>query len=138
MAPRLLITYPRSEQLDRRWGNYAVIIKCTCAQAYTLLHYINRALYAPDGVPDVLSQSLPPSLPPPSSIHFCSSIFPPPLLFSNEGIPALQSSPALDHAMSKHLFASYEQVLSLHVCAQALMRIKDLCLCWLEMLTGPV
>ncbi len=51
-----------SEQLDRRWGNYTVIIMRTCAQAYTLSHYINTVLYTPDGVPNV-SNTMPPSLP---------------------------------------------------------------------------
>lgn len=46
-----------SEQLDRRWGNYAVIITCACAQAY----YINAVPYTPDGVPNI-SSPVPPSL----------------------------------------------------------------------------
>lgn len=59
-----------SEQLDRRWGNYTVIITRTCAQAYTLSHNPQTAPYTPDGVPSVFTQWLPPpsftpSLPPP-------------------------------------------------------------------------
>lgn len=44
-----------SKQLDWQWGNYAVIITRTCAQAYLFPHYINIALCTPDGVPDVCS-----------------------------------------------------------------------------------
>lgn len=61
-----------SEQLDRQWGNYTIIITRTCAQAYLFAHYINTVLYTPDGVPNVFSL-MTPSLP--SSVHLSSTIF---------------------------------------------------------------
>lgn len=52
-----------SEQLDRQWGNYTIIITRTCAQAYLFAHYINTVLYTRWG-PQCLQpdDSLPPLL----------------------------------------------------------------------------
>lgn len=93
-----------SKQLDRRWGNYTVIITRTCAQAYTLSHNPQTAPYTPDGVPSVFTQRLPPpsftpSLPP-STTHLCSCYLLSSALqrYTNRGIPAFQERlPALDH-----------------------------------------
>lgn len=53
--------------------------------------------------------SLPPPPPPTSLLYYLlSSALP---LYTNKGIPAFQESlPALDHGVSEHLFALYEQV----------------------------
>lgn len=118
-----------SEQLDRRWGNYTVIITRTCAQAYTLSHNPQTAPYTPDGVPSVFTQWLPPPSFTPS-LHHTSLLLLSPLLSSpalhqqgNSSLPGrLASSGPLSVfvwvcvfvcvgvGVKEHLFALYEQV----------------------------